>query len=145
MSQWFNDPFIKTAICLVSTWIGSIKNHLNVWFNELRQGFAATCWCFQCHIFLSMISLSGGCVQCKLNSLAVISLSTRWKRCRGVSVHKVAEEKLHKHGFTHLRNKLRRCPASQTVAYAILGHGEHFRCAYRTSMSFSSVSFIISS
>ncbi len=34
----------------------------------------------------------------------------------GVSIHKVAKEKLHKHGFTHIQNKLRHCPASQTVA-----------------------------
>ncbi len=34
----------------------------------------------------------------------------------GVSIHKVAKEKLHKHGFKHIRKKLRHCPASQTVA-----------------------------
>ncbi len=49
----------------------------------------------------------------------------------GLSVHKVAEEKLHKRMSS--QNKRRRCPASQTLAYAILGHGEPFRGA---SMSF---------
>ncbi len=34
----------------------------------------------------------------------------------GVSIQKVAEEKLHKHMATHLQNKLRHCPASQPVA-----------------------------
>ncbi len=42
---------------------------------------------------------------CTINSLAVISLSARWKHCHGVSIHNVAEEKLHKHMASHTSGK----------------------------------------
>ncbi len=108
ISRYWLDSMIIAQVCLKAkvyfTLYAYARDSIQCAWREFRHQNSTRLLYAHPQIFVTAHTC---CRTCALSSLAVISLSTRWKCCRGggggggVLIHKVAEEKLHKHMASH--------------------------------------------